>query len=196
MTGQTMVDEIESEEVERDQYLVFQVKEQEFGIQAMWIQEISRPLNVTSVPDAPPYIDGVANLRGRLSTVINFRKKFGFDEKENDEDTRLIVIEHRGFPLGLLVDAVEEVIRIPDDLVKLLPEGTSSMTQEALITGIGMLNNRIIIMLDINKVLGKTTLVEPEVIKQAIAEMQNKEKENDLSSKNREERHGEDLDRG
>jgi purine-binding chemotaxis protein CheW len=165
---QVINDELEAEEVEQDQYLVFKVKSQEFCIQAMWVQEISRPLELTQVPNAFPYIDGVANLRGKLSTVINFRKKIGFEDKPHDEETRIIVIEHKGFPIGMTVDSVEEVIKIPDDLVHQLSETTSNVIEEAPITGIGMVNKRMIVMLDIKKILDGSTLPSLEKIKQAL----------------------------
>jgi len=170
MPGQTITDEIEAEEVEPDQYLVFKIMSQEFGIQAMLVQEISLPLEVTLVPNSLPYIDGVANLRGKLSTIINFRKKFGFGEKERDEDTRFIIVEHLGFPLGIMVDSVEEVIKITDDAVQKLHESTSYMTKNDDITGVGMLNKRIVILLDIKKILEKTEMIEPDIINQVIHE--------------------------
>ena len=84
MVDEPVRNEIEAEEVEQDQYLVFTIQSQEFGIQAMWVQEISQVLETTEVPNAPAYIDGIANLRGRLASVIDFRKKFGFEPKEHD----------------------------------------------------------------------------------------------------------------
>ena len=170
MPGQNLREEMLAAEVEQDQYLVFKIQSQEFGIQAMWVEEISRPLEITPVPNSLPYIDGVTNLRGKLANVINFRKKFAFDEREHDEDTRLIIIEYLGFPLGIIVDSVEEVIKITDDLVQKLPESTSSMTKEEYITGVGMLDKRMIIMLDVEKILEKIEVIKPEVIKQAISE--------------------------
>lgn len=168
MKEQIINDELEAEEVEQDQYLVFKVMSQEFCVQAMWVQEISRPLELTRVPNSFPYIDGVANLRGRLSTVINFRKKIGFEAKPHDEETRIIVIEHKGFPIGMTVDSVEEVIKIPDDLVHRLPGSASSVMENEPITGIGMVDKRMIIMLDIKKILDGTAMPDIEKIKQAL----------------------------
>lgn len=168
MPNQIMIDEIEEEEVEQDQYLVFKIQSQEFGIQAMWVQEISRPLEITLVPNSLSYIEGVANLRGKLATVINFRKRFAFDEKKHDEDTRFIIIEHLGSPVGIAVDSVEEVIKIGDDFVQKLSESTSSMARDEYIKGVGVLDKRMIIILNLEKVLEKTNVIEPETLKQAI----------------------------
>ncbi|MBA3037747.1 MAG: hypothetical protein FP814_14805, partial [Desulfobacterium sp.] len=84
------------------------------------------------------------------------------------EETRIIVIEHKGFPIGMTVDSVEEVIKIPDGLVHLLPESASGMTENEPITGIGMLHKRMVIMLDIKKLLEGTAMPNFEKIKQAL----------------------------
>ena len=80
-----MVDEIRKEDheedIEHDQYVVFFTKSQEFGLQAMRVKEISTMSDIAEVPNAPPYIEGIMNLRGRLVSIINFRKKFGFESK-------------------------------------------------------------------------------------------------------------------
>lgn len=160
MAGEIIQENISEEEIERDQYLVFTVKEQEFGIQAMRIQEISVPLPVTEVPNAPLYVEGIMNLRGHLVSVVNFRRKFGFETKEYDEDTRIIMVEHSGFPIGIIVDSVEEVIKITDEKVQKLPETTTTQTLEEYITGVGMLEGRLIILLDADNVLTKAEVIK------------------------------------
>lgn len=160
--------ELEEDEVERDQYLVFTVKGQEFGIQAMRVQEISRIQEVTEVPNSPDYIEGIMNLRGRLASVINFRKRFSFAHKEYDEETRLIIVEHNNFPIGIFVDAVEEVIKIPDRAVQKLPETASALVKEEYIVGVGMMEKRMIILLDIDLLLDKTHTLDPETMDKAI----------------------------
>lgn len=159
--------ELEPEEIEKDQYLVFNVMTQEYAIQAMKVREISRVLDVTVVPTAPPYIEGILNLRGELATVINFRKKFGLEAKERDEDTRYIILEHGGFPIGVMVDSVAEVIRIPDDKVQKLPEAAATTVSKEYITGVGMMDKRLIVILDAEKLLTKAELVEAEAAMQA-----------------------------
>jgi len=160
MVNELVTDEIEEEELEQDENLVFTVRSQEFGIQAVRVQEISRVLPTTDVPNAPPYIEGIMNLRGRLASVINFRKKLGFEPKEHDEDTRVIVVELDTFPIGIIVDSVEEVIKIPDEKVQKLPESTTTSVSKDYMTGVGMLDNRLVILLDVDKVLTSTELIE------------------------------------
>jgi purine-binding chemotaxis protein CheW len=160
MVNEVVTDELEDEELEQDQNLVFTVRSQEFGIQAVRVQEISRVLPTTKVPNAPSYIEGIMNLRGRLASVINFRKKLGFEYKEHDEDTRVIVVELDTFPVGIIVDSVEEVIKIQDEKVQKLPESTTTSASKDYMTGVGMLDNRLVILLDVDKVLTSTELIE------------------------------------
>ncbi len=150
--------ELGAEEIEKDQYLVFKIGSQEFAIQAARVQEISRFVHTTHVPTAPAYIEGILNLRGQLATVINFRSKFGIGHKEPDEDTRIIIVEHGGFPIGVLVDSVEEVIRVPDEKVRQLPDAAATTVSRDYITGVGMLEERLIVVLDADKMLTKSEL--------------------------------------
>jgi len=168
MVNEIAKEDIESEEIEKDQYLVFTSKSQEFGIQAMRVHEISTPLGITKIPNTPAHIEGIVNLRGRLVSVIDFRKKFRFDVKEHDEDTRVIIVECGGYPTGIIVDSVEEVIKIPDEKVQKLPEGVATSVSQEYITGVGILDNRLVVLLDVDKVLTKTDLAEMESARQTI----------------------------
>lgn len=171
MADEIMKYDIDEEEFEQDQYLVFTAKSQEFGFRALQVQEISSALSATEVPNAPSYVEGVLNLRGRLVSVINFRQKFGLEPKERDEDTRIIIVEYGGFPIGVLVDSVEEVIKIPEGKVQELPASAStSVSDEEHITGVGILGNRLIILLDVDKVLSKTELTGMDTIERVIDE--------------------------
>ena len=165
-------EDTEAEEIEKDQYLVFTSKSQEFGIQAMRVHEISTPLGITEIPNTPAHIEGIVNLRGRLVSVIDFRKKLRFYVKEHDEDTRVIIVECGGYPTGIVVDSVEEVIKITDEKVKNLPEGVAATVSHEYITGVGVLDNRLIVLLDIDKVLTKAELSELVVARQATENIQ------------------------
>lgn len=173
MAQEALIEELEEEETEEDQYLVFSIRSQEFGIQALQVKEITAVVGTTAVPNAPPYVDGILNLRGLLATVIDFRRRFEFPPKEHDEDTRIIIVEHKGYPIGIVVDSVEEVIRITPEKVQDLPESAGlSLAEEKYITGVGMLDNRLIILLDVDKVLSKSELIDMNAIEKAINESQ------------------------
>lgn len=171
-----IVSEDEIEEVEKDQFLVFSIDSQEYAIQAMNVQEISRIMPTTKIPNAPSYIEGIMNLRGKLGSVINFRRKFRFAEIESDEDTRLIIVERTNFPTGIIVDSVAEVIRIPEETVQPMPENSRTKVVEDYVKGVGMLEKRLIILLDVNKMFD-SDVVETEAIKEAIGDIQNMKKQ-------------------
>lgn len=170
MADEIRNEDIDDEEIELDQYLVFVVKSQEFGFQAMRVREISTVLPTTEVPNAPPYIEGILNLRGRLASVINFRRKFGFADEEHDEDTRIIMVEHGDFPIGIIVDSVEEVIKIPDETVQQMPESTITTVSKEYITGVGLLGERLIILLDVDAVLSGTDLIDMSEFGQVVSD--------------------------
>lgn len=171
MSGVLKKEDIEAEEIELDQYLVFVVNQQEIGFQAVRVREISSILQTTPVPNSPEYIEGIVNLRGKLASIINFRKKFGFPAKEHDEDTRIIIVEHKGYPIGILVDSVEEVIKISTEKVQTLPESTITSVTREFITGVGLLDKRLIILMDVDIVLSKTNLPSDDM-KMAISNVQ------------------------
>jgi purine-binding chemotaxis protein CheW len=175
MTGENhdlSSDDTMAEEIEQDQYLIFTAMGQEFGIQAMRVKEISAMIAITKVPNAPSYIEGILNLRGRLVSIINFRKKFGFERKEQDEDTRIVIVEHGGFPIGIMVDNVEEVIRIANENVQELPEAAITTTSAEYLTGVGMLDRRLIVLLDADQLLSKAEVLDAEALKRVTAEAQ------------------------
>jgi purine-binding chemotaxis protein CheW len=153
MTDIEMIDEYGDEEIETDQYLIFNIDTQNYGIQAIRILEIAQPLKTTEVPEAPAYVDGIINLRGKLATVINFRKKFGFPVKPKDEDTRVVIVEQHGFPIGIIVDYVEEVIKIPDSFVNKMPPGAATAHSQRYIRGLGLMDNKLSIILDVDAIL-------------------------------------------
>lgn len=171
MSDETALLDIDEEEIERDQYLVFVIKSQEFGIQAMRVQEITAMMDVAEVPNAPAHIQGILNLRGRLVSAINFRKRFGFEAKETDEDTRIIIMDHAGFPVGVVVDSVEEVIKVSARNVQQLPPSATSSLPGGYMAGVGVMDSRLIILLDADRLLAGSDLIEPEALKKVIEDV-------------------------
>src|SRR5580692_2377301 len=165
-------DDTVAEDVEQDQFLIFNASGQEFGIQAMRVKEISAMIAITKVPNAPSYIEGILNLRGRLVSIINFRSKFGFEPKQKDEDTRIVIVEHDGFPIGIMVDNVEEVIRIPQENVQKLPDAAVTTTSEEYLTGVGILDKRLIVLLDAEQLLSKAEVLDADALRRVTAEAQ------------------------
>jgi len=134
------------------QLVSFIIGNEEFGVNILFVQEINRMLQITKVPNAPYFVDGVVNLRGRVIPVIDLRSKLGFERKEYDKNTRIIVIEVREKTVGFIVDAVKEVLRIPKNITEPPPEIVSGTTSE-FIMAIAKLEDRLITLIDLEKII-------------------------------------------
>ncbi|AFN74066.1 chemotaxis protein CheW [Melioribacter roseus P3M-2] len=134
------------------QLVSFKIGKEEFGIDILKVQEINRMLNLTKVPNAPFYIDGVVNLRGRIIPIVNLRAKLGMERKEADRNSRIVVVELSGKTIGFLVDEVSEVLRIPESITEQPPAMVAGV-DSSFIRAIGKLEDRLLILLDLEKVL-------------------------------------------
>lgn len=133
------------------QLVTFKLGGEEYGIDILRVQEINRMTEITAMPKAPFSVEGVINLRGKMIPVINLRKRFGLAMKEFDSQSRIIVID-AGSTVGLIVDSVSEVLRISSDTIEPPPLVTTGTGSE-YIMGIRKLEDRLIIVLDIEKLL-------------------------------------------
>jgi purine-binding chemotaxis protein CheW len=137
------------------QFVTFTLNDEEYAVDILNVQEINRITEITKVPNSPDYVEGVINLRGKVIPVINLRKKFGFEEKPTDDTSRIIIMEIHGITNGLIVDSVSEVLRIPASIIEPAPPMTSDLNAK-FIKGIAKLEDRLIILVDIERLLGKT----------------------------------------
>ncbi len=158
----TNLEEQKKETTELLQLVSFTIGSEEFGVDILFVQEINRMIQITKVPNAPSFVDGVINLRGRIIPVIDLRAKLGFDRKEHDNNTRIIVVEVSGKVVGFIVDAVKEVLRIPKSITEAPPELVAGVNSE-FIMAVGKLEDRLITLIDLEKILSnneKQTLSE------------------------------------
>ena len=144
--------EQKNESSELLQLVSFLIGNEEFGVDILFVQEINRMIQITKVPNSPDFVDGVINLRGRVIPVIDLRSKLGMEKKEHDKNTRIIVVEVAGKTVGFIVDAVNEVLRIPKSITEAPPELVSGVNSE-YIKAVGKLEDRLLILLDLEKVL-------------------------------------------
>ena len=151
------------QDAELIQLVTFSIGEEEFGVAILKVQEIIRIMEITKVPKAPPFVEGVINLRGNVIPVIDLRKRFGLETREHDSQTRIIVIEINKMIVGFVVDSVSEVLRIPQNTVEPPPPVVSGLESE-YISGVGKLEDRLLIMLDLDRLLSSE---EKEVLTQA-----------------------------
>ncbi len=136
------------------QFVTFTLDNEDYAVDILNVQEINRITEITRVPNSPDYVEGVINLRGKVIPVINLRKKFQFKEKTTDDTSRIIIMEIHGITNGLIVDSVSEVLRVPSSVIE-PPPPMSSELDSKFIKGIAKLKDRLIILLDIDKLIGK-----------------------------------------
>jgi purine-binding chemotaxis protein CheW len=136
------------------QVVGFRIGSETFGVRISSVREIVRVPEITSVPNAPEHIEGVINLRGKIIPVMDLRKRFGQAAVQPDKKNRILVVDLDGKLVGLIVHAASEVLKIPPSEIEtpgsVLQEGDASF-----VTGVGKLNGRLIILIDLNKLFQK-----------------------------------------
>jgi purine-binding chemotaxis protein CheW len=130
------------------QIVSFHLGREEYGVDIAQVQEIIRLVEITHVPRAPHFIEGVINLRGQLIPIIDLRTRFEMPRVEPTKSTRIVVTEIAGKRLGIIVDSVSEVLTIPMDNIEQAPEIVAGVGTE-YIRSVGKLGDRLIIMLDL-----------------------------------------------
>lgn len=136
------------------QLVTFNIGEEEFGMDIMHVKEIIRMMEITKVPKSPEFVDGVINLRGNVVPIIDLRKRFSMAGKDRDKNTRISVVELGGTIVGFVVDSVHEVLRIPTDTVEPPPPVVAGIDSD-YIKGVGKLDDRLLILLDLQKLLSR-----------------------------------------
>jgi purine-binding chemotaxis protein CheW len=134
------------------QLVSFKIGDEEFGVDILKVQEINRMDQITRVPNAPDYVSGVMNLRGKVIPIVGLRQKFRLAKKDQDKDTRIIVVELKARVIGFVVDAVNEVLRIPRNVTEPPPPMVAGIGSE-YITAVGKLEDRLLILIDLERIL-------------------------------------------
>jgi purine-binding chemotaxis protein CheW len=135
----------------------FRVGRETFGVPIGLVHEIVRVPEITAVPDSPGYVEGVINLRGKIVSVVDLRKRFGEKEIKAHKKNRILVTEVEGKMVGLIVDAASEVLKIPDHEIE-LPPSVFEEGELNYVTGVGKLHGRLVILIDLSKILQKGEL--------------------------------------
>lgn len=142
----------------KDLHIVgFRIGRETFGVPISLVHEIVRVPDITAVPEAPDCIEGVINLRGKIVSVVDLRKRFGEREIKRNKKNRILVAEVQGKRVGLIVDAASEVLKVPPSEIeqppKVFEEGDVNY-----VTGVGKLKDRLVILVDLNKILQRGEL--------------------------------------
>lgn len=135
------------------QVIVFNLGNEKYGVDISQVREIIKPTQITRIPNAPDFIEGVINLRGQITTIINLRRRFGMEAKEIDTNTRIIVVEHNNAVIGMMVDTVNEVKYLSANNIEALPGIITARNEAKFLKGVGKLPDSLLILIDLNKVL-------------------------------------------
>ena len=138
--------------------VTFTLEKEEFAVDIDRVQEIIRVGQITPVPNTPEFIDGVINLRGKVIPVFNLRRRLNLADGELTKHSRIMIVETKTRVLGMLVDAVQQVLWLPAASVEAPPEEAGSAT--AKVKGIGKLESRLLLLMDLDRVLAKEALPE------------------------------------
>ncbi|MGR3173779.1 MAG: chemotaxis protein CheW [Candidatus Scalindua sp.] len=144
-------------EVTEGKFLTFVLGSEVYGIEILRVREIMGLLDITTVPQIPDYMKGVINLRGKVVPVIDLRLKFSMPEEEHTKETCIIVAEVNNTSIGIIVDSVSEVLDIKSEEIEETPSFGQGIDTD-FIMGLGKTKDKIIILLDIEKVLSSEDL--------------------------------------
>ena len=134
------------------QLITFRIGPEVFGVDILDIQEVNRMLEITRLPRAPEFIKGVINLRGKIIPVLDMRNRLHLEPKEPDRHTRIIIIEREDKLVGIIVDEVLEVLRVPADVVEPPPPFVAGI-EATFMKGVGKLEDSLLILIDIDRLL-------------------------------------------
>lgn len=142
------------------QLVSFEIGSEEYAIPILAVQEINRMMPITCVPHSPPSVEGVINLRGRIIPVIDLRKRFGIQPSADTSDARIIVVEvgDEARVLGFTVDRVHEVLRLDASIVDPAPTMSFANNAADFVRGVGKLEDRLLILLDLERLFADTNL--------------------------------------
>jgi purine-binding chemotaxis protein CheW len=134
------------------QLVVFELANEHYGVDIAAVEGIIKMQNITRMPQSPDFVEGVTNLRGSVLPVIDLRKRFGLERQEATKDTRIVTVDMEGTKVGMVVDAVSEVLRVPEEAIEPPPPMVTSV-DTSFIQGIAKMADRLVILLDLGRVL-------------------------------------------
>ena len=132
--------------------IVFQLNDKEYGVPVSQVKSIEKIMHITRVPHTTPFVKGVMNLRGVVTPLLDLRVRFGMGEQTYTEGNRVIIVSVEDKEVGLIVDGANDVIDIPTSMIEPPPE-VVGLTAEGFIDGVANLDKRLLILIDLNKIL-------------------------------------------
>lgn len=158
MADEDLLIEDEDDSSQEDKYLLFNLGDEEYGVNISMVQSIEELQKIVSVPEMPEYVKGVINLRGKVIPVVDLRLKFHMEEREYDDRTCLIITRIDSQDIGFIVDTVSEVEDIRAKDIEPAPEFSSRAEKNNYIAGIGKVGEEVKILLNVGNILSSDEL--------------------------------------
>ena len=149
-----------------EQMVIFKLANEDYGIPIAKVMEINRMVTITKLPQTAEYMEGIINLRGRVIPVIDLRKRFGLAAKPHEEDTRIMIIDIGGKTVGIIVDAVHEVVQIQGASIE--PPPPAFILDAQYIEGIGKMDDRLVILLNIDRIMTSRETIQLDLSSQSL----------------------------
>ena len=140
------------------QLVTFTLGPEEYGVDIGKVREINRLTEITHVPKAPPFVEGLINLRGTVVPIIDLRKRFDIEPASDEKQQRIIVVDIGGRTIGVIVDSVSEVLNLSAEAIDEVPATISSGVNQQFLTGVGKIGERLMLLLDLDSILSAEEL--------------------------------------
>lgn len=134
------------------QFVIFNVNDEDFGIEISQVSSIEKPLEIFKVPNTPHFIEGLINMRGKVYTVFNLRKKFNLPFTGMDENSKIVIVNINSTMAGFIVDEVKEILKVEEEVIEETPSSISGVNRRYL-TGVAKVGEKIVLLLDLSKIL-------------------------------------------
>ena len=145
-------------EFEEVQLVTFTLGKEEYGVDINKVREIIRLVEITHVPKAPSFVEGLINLRGTVVPIIDLRKRFDIQAAGDEKETRIMVVDVNGRTLGVIVDAVSEVLRLHGENIEPVPATISAGVDSRFLKGVGKIGENLMLLLDLDRILNSEEL--------------------------------------
>lgn len=156
-----MINRSEQETIEEIKVIIFRLKDEEYGVEVNQVKSIERMERITRVPNTPPFVKGVINLRGVVIPIIDLRNRFGIELLEYNDSTRIVIVNVDDVEVGLIVDAANDVVDIPVNAIEPPPKVVGGVESKYL-RGVAKLSKRLLVLLNLDKVLNPDEIKELE----------------------------------
>lgn len=185
----------QSADADTQQLFVFELDDEEYAVDINQVQEIRKTEEneITPVPNVPPFIRGITNVRGQITPILDLEEKFGLEKRENKY---IVIIDIHDTTAGMLVDDVHEVMRVSKNKIKDAPQILEEELNEEYISGVAVLDDRLIIILDLEQGLEREEAVQVEEISEEMSSDEDEdEEEEEVSEEDVEEKAREAAER-